>query len=381
MNILIISTEFPPGPGGIGEHAYQLANNLYAMGWQVTVATRQDYVDHHQTEEFRRCQPFNVVPFPDVKLAIYDAVVRWRTVMEQIQARQVDIVIATGLQSVWVASLLPLQVPWIAVGHGVEFGLQGWKHLASRLAFSRAAHVVCVSKYTQQFMLKRDFQPKYTSVIHNGADDSKYSILQPEVVSRYRETLGFSEQDHLLLTVGSVTERKGQEIVIRALPQILREIPNVHYIAVGLPVIQDELVYLSKQLFVSDHVHFLGRVHQDDMVKIYNACDLFVMTSRHTVDGDFEGYGIAVIEAALCGKTAVVAGNSGLAEAVLDQQTGIVVRENDPETVANAVISLLNDDGFRKRLSNNARERAVKEATWTKRVAMYASLFRDVIQT
>ena len=70
-------------------------------------------------------------------------------------------------------------------------------------------------------------------------------------------------------------------------------------------------------------MHFLGRLESESLVKYVNACDLFMMTSRHTSTGDFEGYGIAVVEAAFCGKPAVVSRNSGLAEAIVDGGPGL----------------------------------------------------------
>ena len=89
-----------------------------------------------------------------------------------------------------------------------------------------------------------------------------------------------------------------------------------------------------------------------------NACDLFVMTSRNTADGDFEGYGIAVIEAALCGKPAVVSAGSGLGEAIVAGETGVLVREDDPPDTARAIAELLADPGTPAPRWVAARERA-----------------------
>src|SRR5205823_4374587 len=100
-------------------------------------------------------------------------------------------------------------------------------------------------------------------------------------------------------------ERKGQDNVIRALPAILRRIPNAHYYMVGLPTLREPLEQLASEIGVCDNVHFVGRAETADVVRWLNACDLFVMTSRTTANGDCEGFGIAVVEAALCGKPAV----------------------------------------------------------------------------
>ena len=80
----------------------------------------------------------------------------------------------------------------------------------------------------------------------------------------------------------------------------------------------------------------MGRVEEGDMVNWLNRCDLFVMTSRTLPDGDCEGFGIAVVEAALCGKPAVVSSQCGLIEAIEDGVTGIGVPEGDVVATANA---------------------------------------------
>jgi len=130
---------------------------------------------------------------------------------------------------------------------------------------------------------------------------------------------------------------------------------------------------------VADRVHFLGRVDESTLIEAYNACDVFVMTSRHTADGDFEGYGIAVVEAALCGKPAVVSGDSGLEEAVLDGETGLVVPQNDPTATASAIIRLLTDEKLYFRLAEQARLRALSEQTWDHRVGEYHSILCSLI--
>jgi phosphatidylinositol alpha-1,6-mannosyltransferase len=142
---------------------------------------------------------------------------------------------------------------------------------------------------------------------------------------------------------------------------------------------QARLEQLARQLGVEKNIHFLGRVDPSRLVTAYNACDLFAMTSRLSADGDAEGYGIAVIEAALCGRPAVVSGGSGLAEAVIDGETGLHVPENDPPAVAEAILCLLSNDAMRLQMGEQARERALREQTWQSRVALYDDLLRNIL--
>ena len=95
--------------------------------------------------------------------------------------------------------------------------------------------------------------------------------------------------------------------------------------------------------------------------------------SRYTSGGDFEGFGIAAVEAALCGLPAVVASGAGLAEAVSDGHTGLCVPPEDPGSTARAIVSLLVDGALRRRMGEAARSRAEREQTWPKQVGEYDS--------
>ena len=380
MHVLILSREFPPGPGGIGAHAYQLADNLTRLGWAVTVLTPQDYAAPEEIREFNASRAFPVVNLPSRRGNLREGWHRWRALRRQIQAQTPDVLVASGQRSVWLAAATgrKFRLPWVAVGHGTEFGaLQGWQLKLTRWAFGRATAVVCVSQYTRGLMLSRNIQPRLDVVIPNGADDRAFERLPAGEIQAFRDGLKL-DADHLLLTVGNVTERKGQEVVIRSLPQVLAQCPKTHYLMAGLPTLQSRLTELARGLGVLDHVHFLGRLSQDQLRRHLNACDVFVMTSRFTRDGDCEGFGIAVVEAALCGKPAVVTGNSGLAEAIVEGQTGFTATENDPGSVADALLRLLRDPRLRSQMGNAAQKRAIEEQTWRGRALEYDRVLRQL---
>ncbi len=103
------------------------------------------------------------------------------------------------------------------------------------------------------------------------------------------------------------------------------------------------------------------------------------MTSVTTDDGDVEGYGIATVEAALCGKPSVVSDGSGLTEAVVDGVTGLVVPQRNPEATAHAIVQLLRDKSHREKMGESALRRAKREQTWASRGREYDCLFRQLL--
>jgi phosphatidylinositol alpha-1,6-mannosyltransferase len=305
---------------------------------------------------------------------------RLHAVDAMIRSYRPDVVLASGMRMVWATALLARRstFSWIAVGHGREFGSHA---LTDRVmnwwAFRHANAVVCVSHFTWRVMTEAGIRPSNGHVIHNGADPELFRLLPVSEIARFRAELGLGDS-RIIATVGNVTPRKGQDVVIRALPRILEQVSDVHYVAMGLPTHVDHFSRIAHQLGVAERVHFLGRTGSSTLIGILNAADVFAMTSRHTPNGDFEGYGIAVIEAGLCGKPAVVSLDSGLAETIVEGVTGLGVREDDPEDTARALIDLLCNDDRRQRMAGAARAYALQH-TWEHTVAEYEEVLGLVI--
>ncbi|MDZ4778968.1 MAG: glycosyltransferase family 4 protein [Planctomycetia bacterium] len=377
--ILICSTEFPPGPGGIGTHAWQLARHLTRLDWTVRVVTCQDYVSDAEIDDWNSAQPFEVIRLPSGQRFVQALWSRTDILRRQLAEFSPDLIVASGLKSLWlVAAQMGLDIPWVAIGHGSEFNLpRGWKRWLTRRALSSTQRVVCVSEFTRELALQLGVARDATEVILNGADDEAYFVTPPAEGDACRRQLG-ADVEQLLLTVGHVSLRKAQDLVIRAMPRVLTQFPNAHYGLAGIPTLRPQLQELAKSLGVEEHVYFLGRLSAAQLRAWFNACDVFVLTSRNTASGDCEGFGIVAIEAALCGKPAVVSRGSGLAEAVVDGETGFTVPQEDPDATADAIIRLLADRELRNAAGKAALDRARREFTWSSRVAQYDRLFRDV---
>lgn len=380
MRLLMVSSEFPPGPGGIGNHAWQLALRLRGLGWTVEVISPQDYASPAETESFRAQLPFEVHRVLSGRHRLREAAERLAVGTKAIRQRRPNVLLGTGLSGVLVAAVLSLMhgLPCLAVAHGSELGPVGaLNHRLRALAFERARVVVAVSQFTSALVARAGIHPRQLDIVPNAADEFRFAPLPEAEQRRFREAKGFSKAS-LLLTVGHVSERKGQEQVIRALPQILRRVPDAHYLMIGLPTLKPELSYLAGVLGVGDRVHFLGHVGEKELVRWLNVCDLFLMTSRTTASGDCEGFGIAVVEAALCGRPAVVTRGSGILEAIEDGTTGLAVAEGDADATAAAVVSLLQDAARREALGCAARVRALRVQTWDTCGRRYDELLRRI---
>lgn len=377
--VLILSTEFPPGPGGIGAHAYQLAQHLARRGWRVHVAAPQPYVSAAEQQAFNARQPFQISTLAERSGGRWWWLKRLQQINQLAGEMQPDVIVASGSRALWTAALLTLrsQIPWLAVGHGTEFlSRSPLVRRLNRWAVRRATAVVAVSDYTAGLVRELAApKPERMSVILNAADGERFQTGLD--TADLRTQLGLGNRG-VLLTVGNVSERKAQDVVIRALPDVLRRFPDLVYLIAGLPTRRAEFEQLAQQLGVADHVRFLGMVEAEMLPRLYNLADLFVLVSRKAADGDVEGYGIVVQEAALCGLPAVVSKDCGLEEAIQDGVTGLAVPPDDPQATAAAILSLFGDEARQKRMGEQAQQLA-RSATWEARIAAYDKLLRELI--
>lgn len=375
--LLLLSSEFPPGPGGIGTHAYQLARHLARLGWNVMVQSPQPYVSAGERDAFNARQPFSIAPLADRDAGSGWWAGRLKEIIGVTRSFRPTLIVATGQRALLTAAAIHAlyRIPWVAVGHGTEFvNHSSGIRLLTRRAIDSAAAVIAVSEYTAG-LIRDAARPRRLIVIPNAADGERF---RPGLdTARLCEEWNVGEGP-VLLTVGQVSERKAQDVVIRALPRILADQPDIRYVIAGLPSRREVFATLAGELGVADRVHFTGVVADQDLPALYNAADLFVLVSRRAADGDVEGYGIVVQEAALSGLPAIVSRDCGLTEAIREGETGLSVPPNDPDATAAAVLSLLNDEARRREMGHRARQLA-QSSTWSERIAEYDQVLRGLL--
>lgn len=377
MRCLILSSEFPPGPGGIGTHAWELGRQLQRRGWQPAVMTPGDYATLGQIARFDAAAPFPVYRLRPLRPALLEGLYRALRLRRVLRP---DLLIATGQRSLWLAAFgARRDLPWVGIGHGSEFGRpRGLAARLTRAAIRRARRLVCVSEFTRELAVAMGIARERATVIPNGADGEFFQPLREAEVAAARRRLGLEGQ-RTVLTVGRVSERKGQEVVARALAELPGAFDDVVYLVAGLADRAEPLRRAAREAGVADRVRLLGAVDREEIRRLYAACDLFAMTSRRTADGDVEGYGIAVVEAALMGRPALVSASGGLPEAVVDGETGRVVSEGSVTETATGLAELLADHDLRARLGRAAHRRAAAEQTWERRGAQYDEVLRDAL--
>ncbi|MFC5195478.1 glycosyltransferase family 4 protein [Bizionia hallyeonensis] len=330
-HILIVTSEFPPQPGGIGNHAYYLALYLSKNGYGVSVIADQRDVFNREEIAFDAGLPFVV---ERITLKTQRVFMYFNRVQKTLRYfKQADYVIATGKFSLWNVAFCSLfyKRPNMAVIHGSEVNFKSaGNRKAIDTSLKRFDTLVAVSDYTAQLAghLERDIH-----VIANGID---LKAWEPEGLQK-----AILQGDPILTTVGRVSTRKGQLQVIRLLPEILKTYPNLHYHCVGIPTEAADFKEQAKQLGVKGHVTFHGAVSESDLKAMLLATDVFVMLSTESESGDVEGFGIAILEANAFGVPAIGSKNCGIEDAILDGRSGILVDSEDVGTFQRALQLIL----------------------------------------
>ncbi|MCC7384082.1 MAG: glycosyltransferase family 4 protein [Deltaproteobacteria bacterium] len=174
-----------------------------------------------------------------------------------------------------------------------------------------------------------------------------------------RERWGVADRP-VILTLGRLIERKGQDVVLRALPEIRRAIPGAVYVIAGRGPDRARLEALVKELHLEDAVRFAGFVDEPDLAAAYRTADVYTMIARETEE-DVEGFGITYLEAAAAGRATLGGRSGGVEDAIVDGVTGRLVPPEDPGAVAAALIDLLRDPAARRALGAAGRARVLGE--------------------
>jgi len=265
-----------------------------------------------------------------------------------------------GLVAWWVARLTGHPVAIYA--HGEELTTwRGCKHTAMVFALRHADAVIANSEFTRDQLVARGVAPEKIRLIHPGVDTERFRPGLP--CDDLKARIGLAPQQKLLLSVGRLSRRKGFDMVIRALPELLRQGLDVRYAVIGIGEDWDYLHALAQESGVAERVHFLGHVPAEELPRWYNACDVFVMPNRE-IEGDTEGFGMVFVEAAACGKPAIAGKAGGTGAAVVDGVTGFRVEGSRVEAVAAVLGRVLADHALARRLGEAGYERVGARFSW-----------------
>lgn len=338
---LLVSVDFPPHKDGISTISRELAARIAARGEKMFVIGPRDPGDH----KFDAGQGYRVFRVPGydwgylrfLPLLLATPWVVFRYGIRKIFAMSVSY---GGILS-WLLSFFS-SLEYIVFAHGYEFEKVRKFPLAHRLylkIFRCARKVITNSRAVRDRLLLFGVPSEKVEVLHPAVDSEWFHPR--EVPDEYLAEKGLKGRK-ILLTVGRLIKRKGHDQMLEALPLIRECFPNVLYCIVGIGPEEKAIRDRIHSLNLEGHVHLWGRVSDEELVLLYNACEIFVMPSREIPEGGhIEGFGIVYLEANACGKPVIGGRSGGVGEAIQDGETGFLVDPARPEEIAGKVIEFL----------------------------------------
>ena len=341
MRILILSSEYPPGPGGIGRHAADLSLALTNKGYLVDVMASLDYENKHRINKYIETLPLKIEIFPFKRMGWFTYIYRVRAVLKQLKKKSYERIIVTGMFPLWLGALVKLfynkKVHLDSFIHGSEVNPSNpFLRMLTHWSLKKADHIWAVSGFTASLLPLGLINKNNMTLLPNGIHSSDWI--------RYIHSKPFSNWEGYpkLLTVGNVTPRKGQHRVIKALPALIKGFPNIHYHIIGLPTHEKEIRELAENLGVSKHITIHGKFNSKlELARAYRSADLFLMLSENQKNGDVEGFGIAILEANFFGLPAIGAYGCGIEDAIKSEINGELVDGNNPIKIAQMIKNIL----------------------------------------
>lgn len=255
-----------------------------------------------------------------------------------------------------------LGVPYMLWVHGEEVSmyLRFWAKRALMPEVFREAHAVfCNSSFSRGRAHTAGAPSDKLHVVNPGVDAARFA--GPFETEDLRARWGL-EGKTVLLTVGRLTRRKGHDYVLQALARLERR--DVVYLVISEGELEDELRRLALELGLGRVVRFVGPVPSADLPRYYALADLFVMANRTLPDEDVEGFGMVFLEASASGLPVIGGRSGGVVDAVINEETGLLVDGASVPDIANALRRLLDDAELRRRLGARGREWVRGRFSW-----------------
>lgn len=359
MNVLIVAMKYLPESGGSARYADNLARGLASRGHHVILlapAYSRDSDDQNL--------PFRVYRYRWANPRYG----QWRLLLTAMKVKQLirtlrpDVVWATSYAGARALGLLRPYVSMTATLHGggiqrafrslnplkLMTDLAGLKFLKSaKLLVTISEHAKCL---ILSFLKESSYAEKF-HVIYNGIEyDESAFYDKKQAIEKLRQYQG----KRIILTLARLVKAKGQDLVIKAMPLILKEIPNAAYVIVGEGVEEQALKALVKEKHLEASVFFTGYITDVEREWYYGIADVVVLAGRWT-STFVEGFGLVFLEANIRGKAVVGTRVGGIPEAIDNYKTGIIVEPDHPEQIASTIIALLKDDDMRAEMGAAGR--------------------------
>ena len=368
--IIILTQCFPTRIGGIENLIFNLSYFLSKNNKVIVLADQHDVInDTIFDNKFK--DKFLVRRFSGIKY--FRKRNKVRELEKIIDFQNVKVIISDSWKSfeIPIKKLQKKKIYSMCLTHGNELIVKNKKHHKRILnTLKNVDKIISNSKYTKGLVQKISPDLKEIEVIYPGASD---------FTSIDEEEIKLIEGKPTLLTIARLEKRKGHKNILFAISKLKKKYPDIRYIVAGDGEEKHNLKLIVDKLNISKNVIFIGSVSESQKKYIFSKTDLMVMpTIDETNNLSIEGFGISYIEAALFGIPSIASNVGGTKEAVLHNQTGIIL--NNFDNLENTIEELIEDTKKRVLFGENAKHRALTELNWNNQIKKYLNLISFLSQ-
>lgn len=360
---LLITLEFPPFAGGVGNYYYNLVKRLPADKIHVLTAEKSKHNENYNFKIFRKTL-ITKLPFKP----------KWLTAL----LKSIYYVKKEGIEQLWAGQVLPLgtvcliikkifNLPYFVSCHGTDI-LTAQKNKKKReLAvkiLKEAKFITANSHFTKNEIIKLGIEDNKIIVIYPCPNDL------PEINQKTANEIKIKyslENKKIILSVGRLVERKGFSLVINSLAPLLKSHPDLIYLIIGNGPKEKELDLLIKKLNLINQIRILTKINNNELAHLFNLCEIFILTP-YELFGEIEGFGMVYLEAGLFSKPVIASRSGGVPEAVIENMTGILVNPEKTEEISKAINLLLFDKNLAFSLGRAGHENAIRNFQWANEI-------------
>lgn len=380
MNILLLTSEFAPATGGIGTYSREIASAATDLGADVTVIA-PDYAQ--DTAIADRALPFEVRRFRGGLHSMRDLPSKILLARSRVRMERYDVIHAADWPFFIPVALSRglTQARLLMTVHGTEINetQTPLKRLAIRSAgvFGARTEIVANSGYTRELFRERfAVDAQRINAVPLGV--SEFWFGQRNGRAATRAAYGLAPDRLVVVTVARITRRKGHLVTLAALSTLSGELRRrITWLVIGPDGEPDYVDELRRLATTTDcDVRFLGSLPDEQIRDIYGAADFFCLSGVPDGSGRVEGFGLVYLEAAATGLPSVATAIGGVPDAVLADETGLLVPPS-VEAVARAIAELAEDTDARSLLAAGASAHAAA-LSWERCAAETYGLSRSV---
>lgn len=264
----------------------------------------------------------------------------------------------------WFQACIDMGIQYIIVA----FGLEIVKPVSSRMEaarksdFAEAALVYADSDFVAD--LVRTLAGKDTPVIvlNPGITPEQMDPIQKELADSVIQEIGL--EGRFILSMGRLVHRKGFDLAVKAFDRIAEDWPEVDLVIAGDGDDREEVKTAVESSRNKDRIRMLGRISEQKKKALFQQCEFYVMANR-PVEGDIEGFGIVFLEANHYGKAVIGGNNGGVADAIIHEETGLLVNTPDITSLAGAMVKLLGDRELADAMGRAGKDRVIRIFQWS----------------